>query len=305
MRTVLAAIADPAASGQVAARKAVELAWLFGADVVLYHACYNPILSGGVLFDSAHLAAARRDHVARASSGLKALASSLRGPKLEIQTRVEWTRSIAEAVARTATREGADIVVAEPRYRSTRRRRNLSRIDWEVARLCPVPLLLARSAAPYSKPTVLAAVDPGAHGLRVSALDAGIAGMASAVATAASGRARLIHCMPDPKLAFAIRPAAVRRERQRVTTMLRHLARDAGIAAREVSIVRGNPVEELVDAVATEDADILVMGTNVQGALRQLLIGSTTEQLMHVAPCDMLLVKPNSFRLASGRRPVR
>jgi universal stress protein E len=301
VRIVLAAVADPTASGQVAARKAVEIAWLFGADVVLYHACYESSLSGGVLFDSAHLAAARRDHVARAAAGLRELASSLRGPELQIQVRAEWTRSIPEAVARAATREGADIVVAEPRYRSTRSHRGLSRIDWEVARLCPVPLLLARSAAPYSKPRVLAAVDPGAHGLRVSALDTGIAGMASVVAAATNGEVRLIHCMPDPSIALASRVMAMRRERQRVKTMMQHLARGAGIAAKDVRIVRGNPVEELLDAVATEDADILVMGTNVAGRLRQLLIGSTTEQLMHVAPCDMLLVKPNSFRLASGR----
>ncbi len=301
VRTVLAAIADPAASGQVAARKAVEIAWLFGADVVLYHACYESSLSGGVLFDSAHLAAARRDHVARAVSGLKAMAGLLGGSELQIRVRAEWTQSIPEAVARAATREGADIVVAEPRYRATRRHRGLSRIDWEVARLCPVPLLLARSAAPYSKPRVLAAVDPGAHGLRVSALDTGIAAMASAVAAATNGEVRLIHCMRDPSLALAIRPAAVRRERQRVKTMMRHLARGAGISAKDVRIARGNPVEKLIDAVATEDADILVMGTIVRGPVRQMLIGSTTEQLMHVAPCDMLLVKPNSFRLASSR----
>ncbi len=305
VRTVLAAVADPAASGQVAARKAVEIAWLFGADVVLYHACYESSLSGGVIFDSAHLAAARRDHVARAAIRLRELASSLGGSELQVQVRTEWTRSIPEAVARAATREGADIVVAEPRYRSTRRHRSLSRIDWEVARLCPVPLLLARSAAPYSKPRVLAAVDPGAHGLRVSALDTGIAGMASAVAAATNGSVQLIHCMPDPGLALALRPAAVRRERQRVKTMMRHLARGAGIAAKDVRIARGNPVEELVDAVATADADILVMGTNVTGPLRQFLIGSTTEQLVHVAPCDVLLVKPNSFRLASGRGPMK
>ena len=301
VRTVLAAVADPAASGQVAARKAVEIAWLFGADVVLYHACYESSLSGGVLFDSAHLAAARRDHVARAASGLKEMAGLLRGSELQIRVRAEWTQSIPEAVARAATREGADMVVAEPRYRSTRRHRGLSRIDWEVARLCPVPLLLARSAAPYSKPRVLAAVDPGAHGLRVSALDTGIAAMASAVAAATNGEVRLIHCMRDPSLGLAIRPEAVRRERQRVKTMMRRLARGAGIAAKDVRIVRGNPVEELLDAAATEDADILVMGTNVAGRLRQFLIGSTTEQLMHLAPCDMLLVKPNSFRLASSR----
>ena len=303
VRTVFAAIAAPEASGQVAARKAVELAWLFGADVVFYHACYESSLSGGTFFDSAHLAAARRDHVAGARSALQAMAGSLGGSELEIRVRAEWTRDVPEAIARAATREAADIVVAEPRYRSTRRRRGLSRIDWEVARLCPLPLLLARSAAPYSKPRVLAAVDPGAHGLRVSALDAGIVGMASVVAAATDGGVRLIHCMPEPSVALAIRPAAVRREQRRVETMVRHLAKGAGIPAKDVRIVRGNPVEELIDAVATEDADILAMGTNVQGPLRQLLIGSTTEQLMHVAPCDLLLVKPNSFRLAARRGP--
>ena len=35
LRTILAAVADTGASGQVAARKAIELAWLFDADVVL------------------------------------------------------------------------------------------------------------------------------------------------------------------------------------------------------------------------------------------------------------------------------
>jgi universal stress protein E len=298
VRSVLAAVADPAASGQVAARKAVELAWLFGADVVLYHACYEPSLAGGAFFDSAHLAAARRDFVAQATQGLQDIARALGEAELEIRVRAEWQRAIPEAIARTAAREGVDIVVAEPRYRSSRRHRGLSRIDWEVARLCPVPLLLARSAAPYTKPKVLAAVDPGAHGLRVSSLDVGIVGMAATIAGAASGTVRVVHSVRDPSLASAIRPAAVRRERQRVKAMVRHLARDAGLAAKDVRIADGDPVEALLDAVTREEADILVMGTIVHGAVRQLLIGSTTEQLMHVAPCDLLLVKPNAFRLA-------
>jgi len=296
--TVLAAVADPEASGQVAARKAVELAWLFGANVVLYHACYESSLSGGAFFDSAHLAAARREHVARATQALQKLARSLHESELDVEVRVEWQRAIPEAIARAAVRERADLVVAEPRYRSTRRPRGLSRIDWEVARLCPVPLLLARSMAPYSKPKVLAAVDPGADGLRVSSLDVGIAGMASAIAGITNGDARLVHCMRDPNLVTALRPAVVRRERQRVTTLLRRLARGAGLAAKDVRIVDGDPVEALLDAVTKEDADILVLGTIVRGPVRQLFIGSTTEQLMHVAPCDLLLVKPDSFRLA-------
>lgn len=301
VRTVLAAVADAAASGQVAARKAVELAWLLGADVVLYHACYEPSLSGGAFFDSVQLAAARREHVARATHALKGLAASLGGHELEVRVLVEWQRAIPEAVARAATREGADLVVAEPRYRSGRRQRGLSRIDWEVARLCPVPLLLARSAAPYSKPQILAAVDPGAHGLRVSSLDAGIVGLAAAMAAATDGSVRVVHCVRDPPLALAMRPATLRRERQRVQTMVRHLARGANLSSRNVRILDGAPVDQLIDAVSEENADILVMGTNVRGPIRQLLIGSTTEQLMHVAPCDLLLVKPGGARFGARK----
>jgi universal stress protein E len=160
-------------------------------------------------------------------------------------------------------------------------------------------LLLARSAAPYSKPKVLAALDPGAHGLRVSSLDVGIVGMASAIATATNGSVRLVHCIREPGVALAGRPAAFRRERQRVKSLMRHLAREAGLKARDVRILDGKPVEELLGIVMTEDADVLVMGTIVRGPVRQLLIGSTTEQLMHTAPCDLLLLKPNSFRLAA------
>src|SRR5690606_7742276 len=135
---------------------------------------------------------------------LKKLAASLGGPELDVRVLVEWARNIPEAVARAATRESADLVVAEPRYRSGRRQRGLSRIDWEMARLCPVPLFLARSSAPYSKPRILAAVDPGAHGLRVSSLDAGIAGLAAAMAEATDGSVRLVHCVRDPPLALAM-----------------------------------------------------------------------------------------------------
>ena len=58
----------------------------------------------------------------------------------------------------------------------------------------------------------------------------------------------------------------------------------------------GAPVETLLEAVSEEEADILAMGTVVRGPIRQLLIGSTTEQLMHAAPCDLLLVKPSGVR---------
>jgi universal stress protein E len=110
-----------------------------------------------------------------------------------------------------------------------------------------------------------------------------------------------VHCVREPPLGLEIRPAIRRRERQRVQTMIRHLARGAGLAQRDARLLDGAPVDTLIDAVNEEDADILVMGTVVRGPVRQLLIGSTTEQLIHAAPCDLLLVKPDSARIGTRR----
>jgi len=303
LRSMLAAVADTAASGQIAARKAIELAWLFGADVMLYHACYEPALAGGPFFDSARLAAARRDHLERANDELHEVARTLGEARVRVRVRTEWQRNIPAAIARMATREGVDLVVAEPRYRSGHRRAGLSRIDWEVARLCPVPLLLARSTAPYSKPGILAAVDPGGHGVRVSSLDACIVRLAAELAEATDGSVRLVHCLRQPDVAIPVRLTELRKERARAAALLKRLARGAGLSPRSARIVDGEPVKALLQAVTEQDVDLLVLGTIVRGPIRQLFIGSTTEQLMHVAPCDLLLIKPDSIRL--GRRRSR
>jgi universal stress protein E len=302
-RTVLAAVADTGAHAQMAARKALELAWLLGADVVLYHACYEPSLSGRPFFDTPGLAAARREHVGRATQSLEKLAATFADAGREVRVRVEWQRSIPEAVARAATREGADLVVAEPRYRATRRTRGLSRIDWEIALRCPVPLLLARSAAPYAKPRIVAAIDPAAHGVRISSLDTSIVNLAALVAKATSGSVRVLHCLREPALPVPTRWASVRRERERVQSLVRHVALGAGLRSRDARILDGPPVERLLDAVVADQADLLVMGTVVRGPLARRLIGSTAEQLMHSAPCDLLLVKPGgSVRWGAARR---
>jgi universal stress protein E len=301
--TILAAVADTGASGQVAARKAVELAWLLGTDVVLYHACYEPSLSGRPFFDSPRLASARREFAAQRAEQLERVASSIVVPGVEVRTRVEWQRAIPDAVARAAMRERARLVVAEPRFSGARRRLGLSHTDWELARLCPVPVLMCRTAAPYSKPTVIAAVDPGAHGLRPSSLDVGIVNLAALIAKVSGGTTRVVHCLKEPGRLVGVKPATLRRERQRIRGMLRHLALGAGLGARAVRMVYGEPAQALVDEINETDADVVVMGTVVRGPIRQLLIGSTTERVMHVAPCDMLLVRPGvSTRLGSTGR---
>lgn len=293
-RRILAAVADTSANGQVAARKAIELAWLFDADVVLYHACYDPALSGGVFFDTPGLAKARRELMDEAVARLESLSATLGEAGIEIHVQSEYQRNIPDAVARAAVRADADLIVAEPRYRATRRHRGLSHTDWELARLSPVPVLMCRSAAPYAKPRIVAAVDPGGHGLRPSSLDVRIVGLAAAFDRAANGRVFLVHCERDPRLRLLVRPELLRRENARVRGMLQRLAQGVGLGTRAIRIVHGEPASALLDAVNELGADLLVLGAVSRGKLGDLLIGSTAERLLHEAPCDILVVRPTA-----------
>ncbi len=72
-------------------------------------------------------------------------------------------------------------------------------------------------------------------------------------------------------------------------------AADAYLADAEVAVERvdldGYPPDALV-AYATEvDASLLVVGTRARGELASLILGSTSHRAIHLARCDVLVVK--------------
>ncbi len=64
-----------------------------------------------------------------------------------------------------------------------------------------------------------------------------------------------------------------------------------------VRIGDGEVVREIVRIAAAEGADYLVVGTERHGMLRELVIGSTTHEILRHAPCPVLVVP-----LREGRR---
>lgn len=52
----------------------------------------------------------------------------------------------------------------------------------------------------------------------------------------------------------------------------------------------GNPAHQIAEAAREAEADLIVVGTRGQTALRGLLLGSVTQRLLHDAPCPVLVV---------------
>jgi nucleotide-binding universal stress UspA family protein len=62
-------------------------------------------------------------------------------------------------------------------------------------------------------------------------------------------------------------------------------------AKQAVIVIEGRPAEQIVEQLRAKGIDLAVMGSRGRGRIEQLLIGSTTEQVLSSAPCSVLIVR--------------
>jgi len=81
-------------------------------------------------------------------------------------------------------------------------------------------------------------------------------------------------------------------ERQRQAHEMLRCAHDRVGDLRSDRIVRqGSAPAEIVDAAIEWKADLIVVGCHNRGPLQRLLLGSTSESLVHRAPCPVLVAR--------------
>ncbi len=67
-------------------------------------------------------------------------------------------------------------------------------------------------------------------------------------------------------------------------------AEKAGAPRIRIRSTIGNPAELILDIAKKEQADTIIVGKRGRGRLAALLIGSTSQKLVSVAPCNVLVV---------------
>ena len=58
----------------------------------------------------------------------------------------------------------------------------------------------------------------------------------------------------------------------------------------ELIVAHGNPLPTIMRAIESRQPDLLVVGTRGDGRMRRAVLGSVANQLLKLAPCDMLIV---------------
>jgi universal stress protein E len=305
IRRILVAVKDPAARTLPAVNKAAQIAKGLHAQLTLFHDIATPLYAEALQGRGIDLASLQREVQTARREQLEKLAARIRKHGIDVDVAADWDYPPYEAIIRKAQRISADLVVVENHHGSGRHpaRWLLAYTDWELLRLCPIPVLLVKNRRLYHRPRVLAAVDPSHAYAKPSNLDRQILRAGAQLVHALRGELHALHVFNPP---LAVMPAmpdgplvdleADREQMERVAQRkLERLVDGFDVKRSHCHLVQGRANEAIPMTARRERSAIVAMGVVSRSGLKRFFIGNTAEFVMDAVNADILVVKPADF----------
>jgi universal stress protein E len=308
---ILVAIKDPRAKSHPAVAKAAAIALALDAKLQLFHAIDIPIYPDLGVVDGLPLPEVERRHRDAYQLLLEKIAAPLRRQGLTVTTAAEWDFPRHEAIIRSASRFGANLIVAADHATVHHVPWLLRYTDCELLRTSPMPVLLVKSPRPYRNPVILAALDPTRALGKPANLDNEILRFSATVADALHGVVHAVHgYVPVPaNLAPALLSTPGELEKILATTQaqafaaLSTAAKPLGIAKARLHVSGRHPTDAVMEVAKETGTQIVALGSISRSGVDRLLFGNTAEALIDRLECDVLVVKPPEFRHKVARQP--
>ncbi len=307
---ILVAVADPTAKNAPALTRAAALAKRTGAKLTLFHSLYSPYVAGEQFYSPDALQKDIEGAVNARKAELERIANGMRYLGIDVHVRVRWDYPVHESIVREAMREKIDLLVIGSHRHGAAARLVLTNTDWQLIRLCPCPVLLVKTGRRYDRPRVLCAVDPlHAHG-KPGELDGLLLSTAGSFAEAFGGKLHAAHFYPlaTPFTSGLLveplpLPAEIGEQHQReVQKAFDEVVGPHELGPRRSHLRLGLPVDELPALAEEIDAHMVVMGAVSRSGLKRLFIGNTAERVIDALKCDVLVVKPKTFKSPVPKR---
>src|SRR5689334_2473108 len=195
IRRILVAVKNPAARVLPAVNKAAQIAKGLGAQLTLFHDIATPLYAEAVQGRDFDLNSWQREVQTSRREQLEKLAVRIRKHGIAVDVTADWDYPPYEAIIRKAQRLSADLLVVENHHGTGRHpaRWLLAYTDWELLRLCPIPVLLVKNRRLYHRPRVLAAVDPSHAFAKPTNLDRQILRAGAQLVHALRGELHALH----------------------------------------------------------------------------------------------------------------
>jgi nucleotide-binding universal stress UspA family protein len=199
----------------------------------------------------------------------------------------------AEAIARVAKRERADLLVVGSRGVTEFQPMLLGSVSRKLLEQAPCPVLLIKRPSKSPKHIVLGA-DGSIESWTTIALLRTWASQGRPRVTVAT----VVPPIPLESLRVPARAIAIcdqvqgvlRREAQKLATRMASTLRKSGFPARGI-VLAGSPGAELVKLADCERADLIVVGSRGGRNPREYYLGSTADAVAKYAPCSVLVTR--------------
>lgn len=305
IRRILVAVKNPAARALPAVNKAAQIAKGLGAQLTLFHDIATPLYAETLRGRDVDLKSWQREVQTARREQLEKVAARVRKHGIDVDVAADWDFPPYEAIIRKAQRISADLLVVENHHGTGRHpaRWLLAYTDWELLRMCPIPVLLVKNRRLYHRPRVMAAVDPSHTHAKPTNLDRQILRAGAQLVHALHGELHALHALlPSLPIVAAVPDGPlvdIGAERAELTEIAqRHLARAVDgfdVKRSHCHLVEGRPNEVIPRTAKRERCAIVAMGVVSRSGLKRFFIGNTAEFVMDAVTSDILVVKPPDF----------
>ena len=305
IRRILVAVKDPNARALPAVHKAAQIAKGLKAQLTLFHDIATPLYAEALQGRDVDLKAWQREVQTARREQLEKLAARVRKHGIGVDVAADWDFPPYEAIIRKAQRISADLLVVENHHGTGRHpaRWLLAYTDWELLRLCPIPVLLVKNRRLYHRPRVLAAIDPSHAHAKPSNLDRQILRAGAQLVHALRGELHALHAvlpampvvpaMPDGPLVDIGAERAEIEEAARAN--LAKAVDGFDVKRSHCHLVEGRANAVIPRTARRERCSIVAMGVVSRSGLKRFFIGNTAEYVMDAITADILVVKPPDF----------
>jgi universal stress protein E len=303
---IMLAVGAPSGAEASVMSKVVCLTSALDAELELFNCVFDADIARPGRFGSRGVEADIREIVAQRHRQIENTAERLRAQGIRVRSSVRWDYPAYEGIVRQVLRHKPDLLIVESRRKGTAARLLLTQIDFKLIETCPCPLLLVKTARPYSAVSTIAAVDPPRAHKKPPALDDAILDSATVVTQALSGKLLLFHARTPwedivratPSLRHipeVEQPDVQSASRVSIDRRVRQLARRHGVLKERTRVTEDDVAESLPQLVRAESAGIVAMGAVSRSFVKRAVIGHTAERLLDVLDCDVLIAKPPGF----------
>ncbi len=212
-----------------------------------------------------------------------------------VSTELAWDDSYHQTIINVQQRQNCGLVIKQHFPENPLKRALLTPDDWKLLRLCPCPVLIAKTNRPWLEGNILAAVDVGNSGAEHRQLHASLIENSYAVAAIAKAQLHVFTAHPAPMLSaadptFQLKETIEARYRQQCEEFVKEFELND-----EQMHIKEGPADVLIPRMAKElDAVVTIIGTVARTGLSGALIGNTAEVVLDAVESDVVVVKPRN-----------